>query len=426
MHHTRVLRPADGLYAFYDGRIEGYRFDDAPNWVDEGAIGLGIASYAVVSDAQALVYDTHVSVEHARDIRAALEDAGVRRFTVVLSHWHLDHVAGTEAFRDCEVIASERTAELLERNAGAIERGELEGPPPIDPLIQPTHTYSGRLELEVGEARVQLIHVNIHSDDATVLWLPEQRILLCGDTMEDTVTYVDEPEAFHAHLRDLAKLRALDPERILPNHGDPEAIGGGGYSAGLISATEQYIGVLRRMSDDPGLRELSLREVVAEPLEAGWINYYEPYEEVHRENVATVLASAESRQLRRMRAGFQAWNEADFEKSLGFARPDVVWRVEPFFPDMERAYEGHEGLRRFYRTFNEAWEENTLEIVRVVDQRPGQIYVEVRFWARARGGLEFETPFHQIYRYDDVDQLREFHGFVDETEARREAGLDDD
>jgi glyoxylase-like metal-dependent hydrolase (beta-lactamase superfamily II) len=299
MHHTRVLRPADGVYAFYDGRMEGYRFDEGPNWVDEGAIGLGIASYAVVSGDRALVYDTHTSIEHARFLRAALEEEGVESFTVVLSHWHLDHVAGIEVFRDCEVISSERTAELLERNAGAIESGELEGPPPIDPLIQPTRTYSGRLELELLDMRVELIHVNIHSDDATVLWLPERRILLCGDTMEDTVTYVDEPEAFDAHLRGLAQLRALDPQRILPNHGDPEAIAGGGYSAGLISATEQYIGVLRRLTKEPGLRELSLHEVVAEPLEAGWINYFEPYEDVHRENVATVLGSAESRQLRR-------------------------------------------------------------------------------------------------------------------------------
>jgi ketosteroid isomerase-like protein len=134
---------------------------------------------------------------------------------------------------------------------------------------------------------------------------------------------------------------------------------------------------------------------------------------------------AESRQLRRMRAGFQAWNEGGYEKALAFARPDVVWRVQPFFPDMEAVYDGHEGLRRFYRTFNEAWEENSLEIARVIDERPGQIYVEVKFWARARDGLEFERPFHQIYRYDDEGQLREFHGFVDEAEARREAGLGD-
>jgi cyclase len=307
MHHMRVLRPADGVYAFYDGRIEGYRFADGPNWVDEGALGLGIASYAVVSGAQALVYDTHTSIEHARFVRAALEAEGVETFTVVLSHWHLDHVAGTEVFRDCEVISSERTAELLERNSSAIARGELEGPPPIDPLILPTRTYSGCLDLEVGETTMELIHLNIHSDDATVLWLPDRRVLLCGDTMEDTITYVDEPEAFHAHLRGLAELRRLEPERILPNHGDPEVIAGGGYCAGLISATEGYIGVLRRLPEEPSLRERSLREAVAEPLEAGWINYFEPYEDVHRVNVATVLASGvsgESEKLARMRGAF--------------------------------------------------------------------------------------------------------------------------
>ena len=36
MHHTRVLRPAEGVYAFYDGRIEGYRFAEEENWVDGG------------------------------------------------------------------------------------------------------------------------------------------------------------------------------------------------------------------------------------------------------------------------------------------------------------------------------------------------------------------------------------------------------
>ncbi len=74
--HTRILRPAEGILAFYDGRVEGYRFAPAPNWVDEGAISLGIASYAVVDGDEALVYDTHVSVEHGRLIR---DDAGSAR-----------------------------------------------------------------------------------------------------------------------------------------------------------------------------------------------------------------------------------------------------------------------------------------------------------------------------------------------------------
>ncbi|HEY1591586.1 MAG TPA: MBL fold metallo-hydrolase, partial [Solirubrobacteraceae bacterium] len=111
----RVLRPRDGVFAFYDGRVDGYRFDELPNWVDEGALSLGIASYAIVSGAEALVYDTHISIEHAQRIRSLLEAEGVRRFTVVLSHWHLDHIAGNAVFEDSEIIASERTSELLAR-----------------------------------------------------------------------------------------------------------------------------------------------------------------------------------------------------------------------------------------------------------------------------------------------------------------------
>jgi cyclase len=291
VHHIRILRPAAGIFAFYDGRIDGYRYADGPNWVDDGALSLGISSYAVVDDGEALVYDTHVSVEHARFIRDALEEQGVRAFTVVLSHWHLDHVAGTAAFPGAEVVASERTAELLERHKAAIEAGFHEGPPGIDPLILPTRVFSEQESLNVGRLRVELIQVDIHSDDATVIWLPQQRLLLCGDTMEDTITYVDEAENFEAHLDDLDRLRRLDPVRIMPSHGDPDVIAGGGYSSDLISATEQYIGVLKRCRSEPRLRSANLRELIAGPLEAGWIHYFPAYEAVHQENLKGVMAA---------------------------------------------------------------------------------------------------------------------------------------
>ena len=54
--------PAAGILAFYDGRVDGYRFAAEPNWVDDGALSLGIASYALVEGDEALIYDTHVSV----------------------------------------------------------------------------------------------------------------------------------------------------------------------------------------------------------------------------------------------------------------------------------------------------------------------------------------------------------------------------
>ncbi|MDQ2631973.1 MAG: MBL fold metallo-hydrolase [Actinomycetota bacterium] len=288
----RILRPAPGVLAFYDGRVEGYRFAPRPNWIDEGALALGTASFAVVEGEEALVYDTHTTPEHGRRIRAALEAEGVRRFTVLLSHWHLDHVAGNTAFRDCEILATARTAELLGEHREAIEDGRHEGPPGVCPLVLPTRTFEGRVELRVGDRRLEAIHVDVHSDDAAVLWDPVARLLLAGDTVEDTVTYVEEPDRFEAHLRDLDRLLELDPATVIPSHGDPDVIAGGGYGQGLITATQAYVRLLQRMPAEPELRELPLRELLAPLIEAGDVRWFEPYERVHRENVGTVLDAA--------------------------------------------------------------------------------------------------------------------------------------
>ena len=292
IEHLRVLKPHPAIYAFYDGRVAGYRFAEHENWVDSGALSLGIASYAIVSGSEALVYDTHVSLAHAAAIRDILtREAGVSSFKVVLSHWHLDHIAGNAVFEDCEIIATQRTADHMQRHQAAIEAGNYDGPPAISPLVHPTRTFSGSLSLDIGDITVELIEANIHSDDAAVIWWAKERLLLAGDTMEDTVTYVAEPDDLDIHLADLDRLDALAPARILPNHGDPDIIAGGGYSRGLIRATQQYVRTLIRCRTDAGLRETPLRTLIQGPLNTGWLTYFEPYEEVHRENLAKVAPS---------------------------------------------------------------------------------------------------------------------------------------
>lgn len=261
-----------------------------PNWVDGGAITLGIASYAVISGSQALVYDTHVSIAHARFIKESLTARGVTHFTVVLSHWHLDHVAGTDVFADCEIIANNKTFEHLSEKRMDIEAGTLQGPPVISPLVLPNLLFDARKTLRIGSLTIELIEANIHSDDATVVWIKELGILLAGDTMEDTITYVGEPQNFAIHLSDLDRLASLDAKFILPNHGDPDIISAGGYCSGLIKAQKQYIQILGRCQHELNLRDKPLEELIAEPLSLGWVKMFEPYREIHAGNLASVMA----------------------------------------------------------------------------------------------------------------------------------------
>ncbi len=289
LEHLRVLEPQPNILAFYDGRVEGQTFMPEPNWVDDGALSLGIASYAVVSGEHALVYDTHVSLFHAQFIRNTLAARGVKHFTVVLSHWHLDHVAGTEVFADCPIIANRKTFEHLRDRKTAIENGISHGPPSINPLVLPDRLFSGSMTLMIGSLAVELIEANIHSDDATVVWIKQRGVMLAGDTMEDTVTYVGEPSEFDTHLKDLDRLAALEPDFILPNHGDPDIISAGGYDKGLIKAQQQYIRILKRCRSEPALRVAPLEELIAGPLSRGWVNMFEPYRAIHRQNLERVL-----------------------------------------------------------------------------------------------------------------------------------------
>ena len=282
----RLLEPAPGVLAFYDGRIPGVRLHGLEeNWLDDGAFALGIASYAVIDGDDALVYDTHITLAHARFIRATLEERGARRIRVVLSHWHDDHVAGNAAFADCEIIANRQTDALLRANRARLEAAD----PPINPLVLPNLLFDERLSLRVGALPVELIQMDIHSRDGTVAQLPGGT-LLAGDTLEDAITYVDEPDRLAAHLIGLERLAALGTTRILPCHGAPEVIAAGGYGPALIEATRLYVEKLQRLKAEPALAGLDLRAFAAEAFATRAISYFEPYEAVHRRNVEAVMA----------------------------------------------------------------------------------------------------------------------------------------
>ncbi len=287
MQTLRIFTPHPGIFAYYDGRVSGYRFDPRPNWVDEGALALGVASYALVDGDCAIVYDTGTTPAHGAAIKAHLDGLGITDMRVVYSHWHKDHVAGTAAFGDVPVIANRRTAAHLAAHRAEIEAGT--DWPPINPLVLPDQVFTGAMMLTLGALRVELIECDIHSDDATVIWLPQARILLAGDTLEDPITYVGQPEQFAAHLTDLARLAALNPAHILPCHGDPAVIAGGGYGAGLISATQTYLRFLLSLLADPERRDIPLMAIIGADVAAGHLHWFEPYHAIHAQNLAVTL-----------------------------------------------------------------------------------------------------------------------------------------
>ncbi len=260
------------------------------NWAQGTCAALGVAVYAVHKGRSALVYDTLCSPEQALEVKAYLEaKLGIAKFTVALSHWHLDHVGGNDLYRDFNIAACRKTREALILHREGIEAGSLWGEPPINPLRLPDIVFENSLSIYLDDLEVTLHNFNIHSEDSVCVYIPEYKILLPGDMLEDSAPYVTNPEGIPAHLENFARLRALAVERILPNHGRSAVIKSGGYSTALIDSAAEYLGELHgRLSADADAALPDLRTFAAKRFSTGTIHYWPPYEAVHEGNIERV------------------------------------------------------------------------------------------------------------------------------------------
>jgi glyoxylase-like metal-dependent hydrolase (beta-lactamase superfamily II) len=296
--NMRVFELNDHLLCFYDGRPPpAERARGAHNWADYGALDVGVATYVIHSGNQALVYDTFPTAAEAQWTRDYLRKQGLSRFTVVNSHWHLDHVGGNAVYADAARIATDKTIEILTAKRAAIEAGTEWGPPAIEPLSVPNIGVAHDTDYYVGKIKVELRPVNIHSEDGLVIYLPADRILLAGDTLEDTVTFIAEPQHLMAHYRNLKKLKEWNVERIFPNHGDPDVISRGGYQTTLIDATLDYLRKVVMRSHDDGYLQGTLEDYVSDAVRKGWVSIWWAYREPHENNLKRVAEALRSQPL---------------------------------------------------------------------------------------------------------------------------------
>ena len=262
------------------------------NWMVNGCNALGVCCYVVHSGHEALIYDTLCTPEQVAEVKTYLQNLGITKFTVALSHWHLDHVGGTALFKDCNVISSAKTRQYLIKHKKAIESATLWGQPAINPLILPNLIFDESLSIFIGEIEVQLHNINIHSDDGIFIYLPQFKYFLPGDMLEDTCPFVTDPLEIQTHLANLALIGKKDIQKIYPNHGRYKIIANGGYSKELINSVAYYLDKMyQAVQQNPNCEEPNLHTFAAKYLDKGVISYWEPYEKVHALNFSRVKAS---------------------------------------------------------------------------------------------------------------------------------------
>jgi cyclase len=232
---------ADGIYQFTVARDSYVR---------------QLNSVVIVNEHDVIVFDTDTRPSSARLILAEIRkitDKPVRY--VVNSHWHPDHWSGNEVYADAfpsaDIIATAYTrdimrnvasawprkfeAELKRREAAlAADQQSTEEQKRVDAedtrdyasfvdeaktlrRTYPTLTYDDSLTLHHGGREFRFMSVTGDAEGTTVLYLPNERVLITGDAVSYPIPYVTPPPS--RQLKTLKMLAGLDVAVIIPGHG---------------------------------------------------------------------------------------------------------------------------------------------------------------------------------------------------------------
>ena len=122
-----------------------------------------------------------------------------------------------------------------------------------------------------------------------------------------------------------------------------------------------------------------------------------------------------------LRETLAAFNSGDLERILHFVHPEFEGVVPPEYSAEPDTYRGHEGIRRYFRTFEEVMEEVRFEPERFW-QGGDAVAVTMRLTAKGRQtSIPVEQRFAQVWRLRD-GRVVGVQSYVSVSEALEIAG----
>ncbi|SET06856.1 alkyl sulfatase dimerization domain-containing protein [Paenibacillus sp. NFR01] len=205
--------------------------------------GLGNAGFVITEDG-VVVIDSTVSAAGGEAVLAEIRKrTSLPIRYLIYTHGHEDHVGGAAVFKreGATVIAHRNVSRRFERysrlwdhhlsiNALQFQTDGFAGGQPS--YVYPDITYDQEYTLEFGGRTFRLVHGKGETDDATIVYIPEDRVVYIGDFIIWTFPNVGNPNKVLRYAREwyetLDRVLAWQPRIIAPGHGpsltEPEAL----------------------------------------------------------------------------------------------------------------------------------------------------------------------------------------------------------
>lgn len=213
----------------------------------DGSWGLSNAGL-VVDQEKSLLVDTLYDVKLTHEMLTALRSVAPEATTIdylVNTHDNGDHWFGNEAAQAGETIATKSCAAAMAGFTPETMAGIMQGAPEMGDLgkfflkcfdkfsydhisaILPTRTFEGRLDLEIGAKKVELIEVGpCHTIGDLIVHVPDARTVFVADIMLVGGHQIMWAGPVANFIKAIDLIVSFEPLHIVPGHGPVTDIAG--------------------------------------------------------------------------------------------------------------------------------------------------------------------------------------------------------
>jgi len=196
-------------------------------------------TFLVTTSAGNVVIDTSLAAAALAHKQALAAKSTAPVKAIVLTHAHGDHTGGVRIWREAgtEIVAQRNHESFARyqrtlagffgrRNAAQFGFGATPAAAAAQAAFAPTRTFDERDSLTVGDVEFDLIHTPGETPDHLTVWIPQYKTAFIGDNYYESFPNLytlrgTMPRWPLDYVGSLNTVLALEPELVLPSHGQP-------------------------------------------------------------------------------------------------------------------------------------------------------------------------------------------------------------
>ena len=195
---------------------------------------------------EVMLVDAQLTKTNAEKVLQQIKETKKPLSIIYITHEHADHFLGLEVFREAyprvRIIANSAVVDRINK----VYQQKIDKWKEILGSGATSHVAAiGKFDgdvIEFESSKIEILkNIQGDTDENTMLWIPEQRILITGDVSFNNMhvyTAETDSKAREKWLNSLEKIRTLKPSVVIPGHGK---VGAPLDASTAVDFTEEYL-----------------------------------------------------------------------------------------------------------------------------------------------------------------------------------------